>query len=33
MLKIKFTWNISMLDKTNSSSETLIISPREALGI
>ena len=33
ILKVKFTWNIAMLDMTNSSSETLILSPREALGI
>ena len=26
-------WNIIMLDMTNSSSETLILSPKEALGI
>ena len=26
-------WNIEMLDMTNSSSETLILSPKEALGI
>ena len=33
MLKVKFTWNIAMLDMTKSSSETLILSPKEALGI
>ena len=33
ILKVKFTQNMAMLDKTNSSSETLILSPREALGI
>ena len=33
MLKVKFTQNIVMLDMTNSSSETLILSPKEALGI
>ena len=33
MLKVKLTWNIAMLDMTNSSSETLILSPKEALGI
>ena len=33
MLKVKFTQNIAMLDMTNSSSETLILSPKEALGI
>ena len=33
MLKVKFTQNVAMLDMTNSSSETLILSPKEALGI
>ena len=33
MLKVKFTWNIAILDMNNSSSETLILSPKEALGI
>ena len=33
MLKVKFTQNTAMLDMTNSSSETLILSPKEALGI
>ena len=33
MLKVKFAWNIVMIDLTNSSSETLILSPKEALGI
>ena len=33
MLKIKFTQNMAMLDMTNSSSKTLILSPKEALGI
>ena len=33
MLRVKFMWNIAMLDMTNSSSETLIVSPKEALGI
>ena len=33
MLKVKFTQNIAMLDMTNSSSETLIFNPKEALGI
>ena len=33
MLKVKFTWNIAILDITNSSSETLILGPKEALGI
>ena len=33
MLKAKFTQNIAILDMTNSSSETLILSPKEALEI
>ena len=33
MLKVKFMWNVAMIDMTNSSSETLILSPKEALGI
>ena len=33
MLKVKFMQNVAMLDMTNSSSETLILSPKEALGI
>ena len=33
MLKVKFTQNIAMLDITGSSSETLILSLKEALGI
>ena len=33
MLKVKFTQNIVMLDITNSSSETLILGPKEAMGI
>ena len=33
MLKLKFTWNTAMLDMTNSSSEILILNPKEALGI
>ena len=33
MLKVKFTWNTAMLDMTNSSPGTLILNPREALGI
>ena len=33
MLKVKFTQNIALLDMTNSSSGTLILSPKEALGI
>ena len=31
MLKVKFTWNVTMLDMiNNSSSETLILTPKEA---
>ena len=33
MLKVTCMQNIAMLDMTNSSSETLILSPKEALGI
>ena len=33
MLKGKFTQNAAVLDMTNSSSETLILNPKEALGI
>ena len=33
MLKVKFMQNIAMLDMTNSSSETLIFRPKEALEI
>ena len=33
MLKVKFMQNVVTLDITNSSSETLILGPREALGI
>ena len=33
MLKGKFMLNIAMLDMTDSSFETLILSPKEALGI
>ena len=33
MLKVKFKQNIVMLDMTNSTSKTLILSPKEALGI
>ena len=32
MLKVKFMWNAVMLDMMNSSSETLILNPKEALG-
>ena len=33
MLKVKFTRNAAILDVTNSSSEILILDPKEALGI
>ena len=33
MLKVKFTRNAAILDVTNSSSEILILNPKEALGI
>ena len=33
MLKVKFVWNTAILDMTNSSSETLILNPKDALGI
>ena len=33
MLKVKFMQNVAMLDMTIGSSETLILSPKEALGI
>ena len=33
MLKVKFMQNIAVLDMTNSSSETIIFNPKEALGI
>ena len=33
MLKLKFTRYLVMLDITNSSSEIVILSPREAIGI
>ena len=34
VLKVKFICNVAMLDVTNNSSfETLILNPREALGI
>ena len=33
MLKVKFMQNIVMMDMTNSSSEILILSPKEVLGI
>ena len=33
MLKVKFTQNTAMLDMTNNSSKTLVLSPKEVLGI
>ena len=33
MLKVEFSLNGAILDMTNSSSETLILNPKEALGI
>ena len=33
MLKLKFTQNLTMLDITNSSSEIVILSPKEETGI
>ena len=33
MLKVKFMWNTAMLDITNISSETPILSPKEVIGI
>ena len=33
MLKVKFTQNTAMLDMMNSSSEILILNPKDALGI
>ena len=33
MLKVKFTWNAAMLDMTKSSSEILILDPKEVIGI
>ena len=33
MLKVKFTGNAAILDVRNSSSEILILNPKEALGI
>ena len=33
VLKVKFAWNIAILDMTDSSSEILILNPKEALGI
>ena len=33
MLKVKFLRNIAKLDITNSDSETLLLNPKEAIGI
>ena len=33
MLKLKFTWNLAMLDIMNSSSEIVILNLKEAIGI
>ena len=33
MLKLKFTWNLAILDVTNSGLETVIFYPKEKLGI
>ena len=33
MLKVKLMQNMAMVDMTNNCSETLILSPKEALGI
>ena len=33
MLKPKFTWNLAILDLTNSGLETVIFDPKEMLGI
>ena len=33
MLKLKFTWNMSMLDVMNSGLETVIFDPKEMIGI
>ena len=33
VLKVKFVQNVAILDMTNSSSEILILNPKEALGI
>ena len=33
MLKVKFLQNAAMLDITNSNSKTLILNPKEAIGI
>ena len=33
MLKLKFTWNLAMLDITNSCSEIVILNPTEVIGV
>ena len=33
MLKLKFTWNLAILDVTNSGLETVMFDPKEMLGI
>ena len=33
MLKLKFTWNLAILDVTNSGWETVIFNPQEMVGI
>ena len=33
MLKLKFTWNLAILDVTNSDWDTVIFNPKEILGI
>ena len=33
MLKLKFTWHLAIQDLTNSGLETVILDPKEMLGI
>ena len=33
MWKLKFAWNLAMLDMMNSSSEIVILDPKEVIGI
>ena len=33
MPKLKFTWNLAILDVTNSGLETVIFNPKELIGI
>ena len=33
MLKLKFTWNLAILDVRNNGLETVIFDPKEILGI